>query len=74
MDYTLNLTRGEICKLMLACTEIWLEMDEEMKSAECDEYRKDHVLPESIKMWRELHDKLESQLDEQDKNQDWYVA
>lgn len=72
MDYTLNLNRGDICRVMTAITSLVLDMETEMKSEDCNEYRREHVLPGSIKMWRDLHDEIEKQLDEQDSKQDWY--
>lgn len=72
--YTLNLSRRDICDLLMACTGIKWDAIEEMKNdPECPEYRRDHVLPETIKKWEKLHNLLESQLDEQDKKQDWYT-
>lgn len=74
-NYTLNLKRSDICKMLTACTSIWIEMDDEMRNdPDCPEYRREHVLPESIKMWRALHDEIEKQLDEQDAKQDWFKA
>lgn len=73
-NYTLNISRSDICKILTACTEVIIAKDTEMRLDEnCPEYRRGHVLPESIKMWRELHDEIMKQLDEQDKKQDWYT-
>lgn len=72
-NYTLKLNRSDICKLLTACTNIMIDMRTEMEyDEECPEYRRRHVLPESIKMWEKLHDLIETQLDEQDSKQDWY--
>lgn len=71
--YTLSLDRQDICKLMTACTGIAIEMEMEMKhDPDCPEYRREKVLPESIKMWKALRDLINEQLEEQDKKQDWY--
>lgn len=71
--YTLKLNRLDICKLLTACTTIKWGMIEEMNNdPDCPEYRRDHVLPNSIKMWEQLYEQIETQLDEQDKRQDWY--
>ena len=71
--YTLELTRSEICDLLLACTEIkWSAIDEMKNDPDCPEYRRDVVLPGTIKKWQSLHDIIDEQLTEQDKKQDWY--
>lgn len=71
--YTLELTRTEICDLLLACTEIkWGAIEEMKNDPDCPEYRRDVVLPGTIKKWQKLHDIIDAQLTEQDKKQDWY--
>lgn len=66
-NYLLTLSRLDICDLMLACTGIIIDAKTEMKSdPDCPEYRREHVLPETIKKWQSLHDLLEKQLDAQD--------
>lgn len=73
--YILNLDRLHICDLMLACTHIiWDAKDEMANDPNCPEYRREHVLPGTIKKWQDLHDLLEKQLDKQDRLQDWYTA
>lgn len=67
MNYTLNMHRTEVCDLMMACTALIIELENEMKHDEtCPQYRREHVLPESIKKWKRLHDMLKEQLDTQD--------
>ena len=62
-NYTITLTRLELCDLMLACTHIkWDAIDEMNNDQNCPEYRKQHVLPETVKKWSALHDKLDKQL------------
>ena len=70
--YLLSLDRLQICDLMLACTHIiWASRDEMEKDPDCPAYRREHVLPGTIKKWQALHDLLEKQLDKQDRLQDW---
>lgn len=64
--YTLQLTRLEICDLMLACTRIFCEAREEMQSPDCNEYRREKVLPGTVRKWEGLHDKVKRQLEAQD--------
>jgi len=62
--YVVSVSRLEICDLMLACTHILCSAREEMTSdPTCSEYRREHVLPGTIKKWQALHDKLKRQLD-----------
>lgn len=66
-EYTIRVNRLEMCRLMQACSNIVMEMKDEMKNdPDCPTYRRERVLPESIKMWQELHDKVQRQLDCQD--------
>ena len=63
-DYVLSVSRLEVCDLMLACTHIVCGAREEIETdPDCPEYRRTHVLPETIKKWQALHDKLNRQLD-----------
>lgn len=63
-NYVLSVSRLEVCDLMLACTGIVCDMRTEMLTdPDCPEYRRNHVLPESMKKWQRLHDKLKKQLD-----------
>ena len=62
---TLNLKRSEVCRLSLATTSIWVDMNREYNDPETTENRK-KVLEGSMKMWRDLHDKINAQLDEWD--------
>lgn len=65
-EYTLTLTRRDLCDLMLACTQIEWAARDEMKSADVNEYRRDIVLPGTVAKWEALHDKIEEQLDRLD--------
>ena len=72
----IQLDRLSVCDLMLACTEIVIGCKMEMTSDATDkitEYRRAHVLPDTIKKWQRLHDAVEKQLDEHDKKHgiDW---
>ena len=62
-NYVLSISRLEVCDLMLACTNIVCGAMEEMHDPNCNEYRRQHVLPGTVKKWQALHDKLEKQLD-----------
>ena len=61
-EYTVIISRLELCDLLLSCTHITCEATAEMSSPECSEYRKQHVLPGTIRKWQALNDKLEMQL------------
>lgn len=70
-NYKLKLTRSEICDLMMACTSIIADAEYEMKyDTKCPVYRRNHVLPGTIKKWQTLHDKLKKQLDVQDQKEE----
>lgn len=62
-NYVISVSRSEVSKLLIACTKIICDARTEMESLECPEYRRTHVLPESIKMWQNLHDKIKKQLE-----------
>ena len=64
--YTLTLTRNEMCRLMSACTHIVIDHQMEYNDPETTEGRK-KVITGTIKMWQGIHDKVEAQIDEQDK-------
>lgn len=66
--YSLTLSRGEVCDLLLACTCIVSGATLEMNDPECPEYRREHVLPETIKKWQTLHDKIADELTTLDAN------
>jgi len=64
---TIKLPRLDVCKLMLSCTSIACEARYEMEhDTNCPDHRRTHVLPETIKMWESLHDKVAEQLDAYD--------
>ena len=68
-EYILKLSRLEICDIMLACTSIKLSArDEMLNDPDCPEYRRDVVLPGTIKKWEALHDNIERQLNGNDAN------
>ena len=63
-EYVLKLSRLEICDLLIACTEIkWSAKFEKENDPDCPEFRREKVLPETIKKWSALHDKIAYQLD-----------
>ncbi len=73
-NYTITLDRNELCDLMLACTGIVIDARIEMENdPNCPKYRREHVLPGTIKKWQRLHDLIEAQIDEIDKKRgaDW---
>lgn len=73
-NYTITLDRSELCDLMLACTGIVIDARIEMESdPDCPQYRREHVLPGTIKKWQRLRDLIEVQLDQIDKERgmDW---
>lgn len=61
-EYTVIVSRLELCDLLLSCTHIMCEAQAEMSSPECSDYRKNVVLPGTIDKWHALHNKLEMQL------------
>lgn len=71
--YLLSISRLDVCKISMAITSLIIDMRRELNDPECNEYRKEHVLPQSIEMWQKLHDKVNDQLDRQDRLQDWYT-
>lgn len=54
-NVTVKITRGELCRLMLACTTLANDSDMESSGFRQGE------------LWRDLHDKLEEQLNRHDK-------
>ena len=65
-NYLLSLSRLDICDLMLACTAIVIDSQDEMNSPDCNKYRRENVLPGTIEKWQTLHDRLAKQLEKQD--------
>lgn len=62
-SYTITLTRLEICDLMLACTSVkWDAIREMQDDVNCPDYRRKVVLPQTVKKWEALHDKVKAQL------------
>lgn len=61
----LNLTRGEVCDLLIATTGIKFDMLDEMRDENTTESRKE-VLKNSIKKWERLHDLIKDQLEQFD--------
>lgn len=64
-EMNLKMSRSEVCKLMLACTNTMIDVQNQMMGTEDRE--KAHRLENTMNMWRKLHDKLEEQLDAFDK-------
>ena len=54
-NVTVKINRGELCRLILACTLLANDSDFQSKGFRVGE------------LWRDLHDKLEEQLKEHDK-------
>ena len=62
----LHLSRLEVCDLLIACTGIRHDMEDEMNDTKTTEGRRE-VLRQSVTKWQQLHDELRRQLDEFDK-------
>lgn len=62
----LHLTRLEVCDLLIACTGIRHDMEDEIRAEDTTEGRR-QVLRQSIGKWKSLHDELQRQLEEFDK-------
>ena len=69
---TLELTRLEMCDLLIATTNIVIEARTEQAAAETSETRKE-ILTGTIAKWKTLHDKIAAQIaafdEEQEKDQ-----
>lgn len=61
----LNLTRSEVCDLMLATTSIVCEARTEMNDKNTSKERK-NILSGTITKWQGLHDLIKDQLEEND--------
>ena len=61
----LNLTRSEVCDLMLSTTSIVCGARAEMNDESTSEERK-NILDGTIKKWQSLHDIIRAQLEEND--------
>lgn len=67
--YTITLSRLEVCDILLACSHVkWGAIEEMEKDPDCPEYRRTVVLPDTVKKWGNLHDKIEKQLQGLDAN------
>lgn len=62
---TLELTRADICKIMTAITAVKCDFMKELRSEDISEDRR-KIAESSLDMWKELHEKVKSQLEEQD--------
>lgn len=62
----LHLTRLEVCDLLIACTGIRHDMEDEIRDPATTEGRRE-VLRQSVPKWKSLHDELKRQLEEFDK-------
>lgn len=68
-NYTITLSRLEVCDILLACSHVkWDAIEEMEKDPDCPEYRRTVVLPGTVKKWGNLHDKIERQLNGNDAN------
>lgn len=61
----LHLSRLEVCDLLIACTGIRHDMEDEIRDPATKDSRRE-VLRQSIRKWEDLHDELRRQLDEFD--------
>ena len=60
------MNRQDMLRLTQACLALIIDMEDEMKSSDCTEYRRDHVLPQSVAMWRRIKEEVDRQIDAQD--------
>lgn len=58
----LNVNRHEVCDILRATTRLFLDFDHESKDPTVSEERR-KIAAGSAKYWRDLHDKIEAQLD-----------
>ena len=66
-NYTLTMNRQEMIRLSQACLHVIFDMKNEMSNDEnCPEYRRNVVLPNSIKMWERIMKQVDDQIDAQD--------
>ena len=64
---SLNMTRIEMCDLMMATLAIRFEAEDEMRDENTTETRKE-ILKGTIKKWTRLHDEIKRQIDEFDES------
>ena len=66
-NYTLTKNRQEMIRLSQACLHVIIDMEDEMNNDEnCPEYRREVVLPNSIKMWELIRKQVDDQIAAQD--------
>jgi hypothetical protein len=65
LTVNLKLSRLDVCDLLIACTVIRHDMEDEIRDPATTDGRRD-VLRQSIPKWEDLHDKLKRQLDDFD--------
>jgi hypothetical protein len=66
-NYTLTMNRQEMIRLSQACLHVIIYMEDEMNNDEnCPEYRREVVLPNSIKMWKLIRKQVNDQIAAQD--------
>lgn len=58
----LNVNRHEVCDILRATSHLFLEFDHESKDSTVSEERR-KIAAGSAKHWKDLHDKIKSQLD-----------
>lgn len=66
MIYKPELTRIDICDLLLAATHVRWNAIDELKDPETDETRR-QILKGTVKKWEGIHNRLEEQLNKLDK-------
>lgn len=66
---SLNLTRLDMCDLMIATSNIYFDMGMEMRDENTTETRR-KILVESMKKWMRLHDEIRRQINEFDRQYD----
>lgn len=65
LTVNLELSRLDVCDLLIACTVIRHDMKDEIRDPATTDGRRE-VLRQSIPKWEDLHDKLKRQLDDFD--------
>lgn len=65
LTVNLNLSRLDVCDLLIACTGIRHDMEDEIRDPATTDGRRE-VLRQSIRKWEDLHDNLKRQLDDFD--------
>ena len=66
----LKVTRRDVCDILRATTALFVDFEREAKDPATSEDRR-QIAAGSAKYWREIHDRIEAQLDDFDEKHDW---